>query len=191
MFMICFAVMSSFSYAAKHVVMVSGTELSPDTLTNVNVGDTIQWKYVNDGAGHTMFFTSTPAGSSPITFTLSETDSVYEYKIVYKGEYEYTCYPHGFFAGYFNAKDPLGISENIPAFSLYPNPASKEVFLSIPESSEPVTLLMHAADGKKVKEEVIGSISQSINVAGLPQGVYIIELTAADMRLGRKRIVIQ
>lgn len=186
---ICLTGMFNSSSATTHVVMVSGTALSPDTLTNVYVGDTIKWVYVNDNEGHSMMFTSAPSGTSTFMFSLNAADSVYEYKVPVPGEYEYTCYPHGFFAGYFNAVQPLGIPEFSSTFGFYPNPASGEVIVSTQEPG-PVTVRFYTADGRKVKEEIIG-LTRSVNIEGLTKGIYIIELAAADQRPGRKRIVIQ
>lgn len=178
------------SFATKHTVLVSGTALSPDTLTNVYIGDTIRWEYVNDGDSHSMMFNSTPTGAGSINFQLNSTNTFYEYKVVYAGQYEYTCYPHGFFAGYFNAQDPLSVSELPSSYNVYPNPASGEILLDIPSETGLVKASLFTAEGRKIKEETIG-LAAKMNIAGLSKGIYFIELAAGGKNLGRKRIVIQ
>jgi pimeloyl-ACP methyl ester carboxylesterase len=77
-------------------------------------------------------------------------------------------------------------ASNLEEFSIYPNPTSKEVFLSGLSSRK---IAITNAQGQVVLEFLNNSNIQSIDVSGLERGLYYISLD--DGRIVRKLILIE
>jgi hypothetical protein len=76
--------------------------------------------------------------------------------------------------------------------NIYPNPASTEVFVKIPDyaSHQNITLMMYDLNGRLVKNESrITSENYRMDVSGLESGIYIITITSDSARTDKKLIV--
>jgi hypothetical protein len=64
--------------------------------------------------------------------------------------------------------------------TIYPNPASTEIFIKIPEFSDyrNVTVTIFDLNGRKVTEKPISSALEKIDIANLESGVYIFNITS-------------
>jgi hypothetical protein len=92
--------------------------------------------------------------------------------------------------------DNIGIAPNTavaPTFegrevSFFPNPASGQINLFHPVSTQPVPFRLVTVDGKKVQEGTMFS-GQSIDVSRLNRGIYIIEFENFGV-VSRKKIIL-
>ncbi|WP_160138803.1 PQQ-dependent sugar dehydrogenase [Chryseobacterium sp. c4a] len=86
----------------------------------------------------------------------------------------------------------LNIRENnlSETLKIYPNPASKEIFISgIKDKS--VTAEIISADGRKVLVTDHITNEKGINISGIPAGVYFINLKSGDYKSYSQKIVIK
>ena len=79
-------------HATKWVVQVSNFQFSPSSLPNVNLGDTIRWKWVS--GSHTTTSMTIPAGASSWDSPINSTITSFEYVPAVTGTYNYKCTPH-------------------------------------------------------------------------------------------------
>ncbi len=71
------------------------------------------------------------------------------------------------------------------SFEVFPNPATDQVQV---ESGQPVELTLYSLTGQKLKEEQ----TTSMDVADLPEGVYILKITDPQTRISKtQRLLIQ
>lgn len=57
--------------------------------------------------------------------------------------------------------------------SLYPNPATESLYLSLPASAqEPLEISIFSPSGQEIRRFLAHSASASVGVSGLPAGVY-------------------
>jgi hypothetical protein len=75
------------------------------------------------------------------------------------------------------------------SFEFYPNPASGDVSLNLPEDSRAVRI--REVSGKCVKEFRGFGSRANLSVSALPDGVYILETESESGRLGRKKMVVR
>jgi hypothetical protein len=68
--------------------------------------------------------------------------------------------------------------------SLYPNPATREVYVS--NLSDKAALTVFGSDGKKL----LHAMGNSFVASELPEGMYVVEIKTADHSLQRKRLVV-
>jgi hypothetical protein len=138
-------------------------------------GDGIQWQYyAGQGSGFVRFSKKNQSG------TLKSFYSDFGSKLTY----------------YFTLLDTLsGIrSPEITREEMvvYPNPASKElnVVFALP-SGEKALLSITDLSGRKVLEQKIqgGASEYKIQVANLPSGLYMLNLTTVDMQLNQKVVI--
>ena len=90
----------------------------------------------------------------------------------------------------------LGIDdpEGIAGLSLYPNPATDFLHIQMEENtSEPLLLIVTDLLGKPVLEETFrfngSGKTQSMDVANLSKGIYLIQLRSGDRMMTRKLII--
>lgn len=72
----------------------------------------------------------------------------------------------------------LGIKENnLLGVKVYPNPVlNDEVFVSIPSISTRTTMALFALDGRLIMKENVKNIKTTINMSGIPSGVYLLKV---------------
>lgn len=76
------------------------------------------------------------------------------------------------------------------AIKIYPNPASKEVFISGIKDKN-VTAEIISADGRIILETDRITNGQGINISGIPAGVYFINLKSGDYKSYSQKIIIK
>ncbi|WP_343686170.1 PQQ-dependent sugar dehydrogenase [Chryseobacterium gleum] len=86
----------------------------------------------------------------------------------------------------------LGTQENnaFGNIKVYPNPASKEVFIDGVKDKK-ATLEIISADGRKVMETDKVSNGKGINISGIPAGVYYINLKSGELKSYSQKLIIK
>lgn len=81
-------------------------------------------------------------------------------------------------------------SNNLGIVKIYPNPASKEIFIHGIKDKKMTAEIINA-EGRKILE--INQINQdkSIDISGIPAGVYFINLKSGDLKSYSQKIVIK
>jgi plastocyanin len=79
-------------HAAKWVISVVDFEFSPALITNVQVGDTIHWIWME--GSHTTTSTNIPEGADSWNESLNFINQSFEYIPQIEGTYDYVCLPH-------------------------------------------------------------------------------------------------
>lgn len=77
----------------------------------------------------------------------------------------------------------------IPALLLYPNPATREVNITISGVENAGTLVLYTVTGRKVKEQSLTQQSTTLSLEGLPAGIYSIQLVTAQAVLTQKLVI--
>jgi uncharacterized delta-60 repeat protein len=75
-------------------------------------------------------------------------------------------------------------------FKLYPNPASTQVTVALEQLLAHGELLLRDALGREVHRERIAGHYHTVEVQGLPAGLYLLELWAQGKRQGSERVVV-
>ncbi|MFC2101675.1 T9SS type A sorting domain-containing protein [Bacteroidota bacterium] len=83
---------ASESVAVKHTVLVGNFYFNPSNISDVQVGDTIRWQWVE--GSHTTTSTSVPAGAATWDAPMNSGNQIFEYKVTIAGMYNYKCTPH-------------------------------------------------------------------------------------------------
>lgn len=85
----------------------------------------------------------------------------------------------------------LGTQENtLGTIKVYPNPASKEIFIDGIKDKK-ATLEIISAEGRKVLEADKISNGKGINISGIPSGVYYINLKSGELKSYSQKLIIK
>ncbi|UTX48751.1 sorbosone dehydrogenase family protein [Chryseobacterium sp. MA9] len=85
----------------------------------------------------------------------------------------------------------LGTQENtLGTVKVYPNPASKEIFID-GVTDKKATLEIISTEGRKVLETDQITHGKSINISGIPAGVYYINLKSGDLKSYTQKLIIK
>ncbi len=85
----------------------------------------------------------------------------------------------------------LGTNENtLASIKVYPNPASKEIFIDGVKDKK-ATLEIISAEGRKVLEADQITNGKSINISGIPAGVYYINLKSGELKSYSQKLIIK
>ncbi|TXI89681.1 PQQ-dependent sugar dehydrogenase [Chryseobacterium sp. WX] len=85
----------------------------------------------------------------------------------------------------------LGTNENtLEAVKVYPNPASKEIFIDGVKDKK-ATLEIISAEGRKVMETDQIINGKAINISGIPAGVYYINLKSGELKSYSQKLIIK
>ncbi|WP_288377591.1 PQQ-dependent sugar dehydrogenase [uncultured Chryseobacterium sp.] len=85
----------------------------------------------------------------------------------------------------------LGTHENtLASIKVYPNPASKEIFIDGVKDKK-ATLEIISAEGRKVLETDQITDGKGINISGIPAGVYYINLKSGELKSYSQKIIIK
>lgn len=85
----------------------------------------------------------------------------------------------------------LGTQENtLGTIKVYPNPASKEIFID-GITDKKATLEIISAEGRKVLEADKISNGKGINISGIPAGVYYINLKSGELKSYSQKLIIK
>jgi plastocyanin len=80
------------AFATKHIITVQNYVFNPDNITNVVVGDTMRWVWVN--GTHTTTSTVIPLGAATWNSSITSSATSFEYKVTVAGVYNYKCSIH-------------------------------------------------------------------------------------------------
>lgn len=91
-------------------------EFLPPNISNVELGDTILWIWVE--GNHTTTSTSIPSGAASWDAPLNSVNQEYEYIPTVAGTYDYICVPHAGIGmvGSFTVTEPAGITFDLKVF---------------------------------------------------------------------------
>ncbi|MBB6329575.1 glucose/arabinose dehydrogenase [Chryseobacterium sediminis] len=85
----------------------------------------------------------------------------------------------------------LSTQENtLGTIKVYPNPASKEIFID-GVTDKKTTLEIISAEGRKVLEANQVSHGKGINISGIPAGVYYINLKSGELKSYSQKLIIK
>lgn len=184
------------AHAVIRNVQVSDFQFSPANMNNVNVGDTIQWTWVN--GSHTTTSEGIPAGATAWNSPINSSNHTFRYRVMVAGTYNYVCTPHApGMAGSFTA---TGVSSAVPVeaepfFLLKGNVTSDDILvdLNLPASAE-IDIRMFNIVGRQVRSflserRAAGAYFESYYVGDLPKGIYLLAVTADNRRVTRRVIV--
>jgi plastocyanin len=92
-------------FAVTHTIQVGNYYFNPSSL-NVNVGDIVEWVWVN--GSHTTTSSSIPAGAASWDHVINSSNQTFSYTVTAAGTYNYVCTPHASMGmvGSFVASDP-------------------------------------------------------------------------------------
>jgi len=86
----------------------------------------------------------------------------------------------------------LGTNENelSTQIKIYPNPASKTVFIEGIKDKNTMADITNA-EGRKVVEKAKIESDNSLNISGIPAGVYFIHLNSGNQKSYSKKLIIK
>ncbi|MBA2423312.1 MAG: hypothetical protein H0V61_08825 [Chitinophagales bacterium] len=189
---------SSPSKGASFTITAGNFQFSPDTLININIGDTIEWIW-QDGL-HTTTSNGIPAGAMPWNELLDSMNTTFTYVITVPGIYHYISVPDlPTMQGQFTVNSLIGITAPTNSqfdFSVLSNLVSNQISLRFSLSEPlPVELMMSDIYGKWSKILMHETMTPGYHdrTFYLPQnissGMYLITMRYKNM-LVTKRIVI-
>lgn len=180
-------------------VEVGGSLLDPNNLPYydpmelvIDVGDIVRW--TNISGSHNVFgqlstFPDNPEGfgnnANPVSAPW-----VWSHTFTIPGVYDYEC--TGSFQGQFHSTtqfgtitvvDPSSVKEESPwgGVKLYPVPANETLNVST-GTSDPLRMELIAPDGRSVHKSA-GTGLMTLDLSGLPDGLYLLRLSDAKGRL--------
>lgn len=183
---------ASQSFATIYTVTVSNYQFTPANV-NAQVGDTIQWVWVN--GSHTTTSGSIPAGAAPWDADIEEDEPGFSYVITEAGTYNYVCTPHApEMAGTITAtgNTSVGTAPQAGSMTLYPSPATNTLYLSADKAgSTTANIVITDLTGRMVLQQAADiSKGASINTSLLPAGRYFLRAqTGAELFTGSFIIV--
>lgn len=77
-----------------------------------------------------------------------------------------------------------------PQIKIYPNPASKRVFIDGAKGKD-ISVEIFSADGKTVLESQKVEKDKGIDISGIPAGVYFINLNSENLKYYSQKLIIQ
>lgn len=90
-------------------------------------------------------------------------------------------------------ESPATSTENYTNYDIqiYPNPSSNEISINIPNSpSKPTSIKLINSQGQIVREVKNWTSQSKLNIQGLEQGIYIVEITLTDTNRVIRKIII-
>jgi len=172
---------SSQGFATIYTVTVSNYQFTPANV-NAQVGDTIQWVWVN--GSHTTTSGTIPAGAAAWDEPISSSSSTYSYVITEAGTYNYHCTPHApDMAGTITATGSTTGVSTVPQASgmaLYPNPATDMLHVSLGKmNSATASIVITDMTGRVVLQQS-ADVTKGTDIAtkALPAGRYAIRVQA-------------
>lgn len=71
---------------------------------------------------------------------------------------------------------------------IYPNPATEEIYIEIPQVTENTTAIIYNAEGKMIRTESIVKSIQLLEIRTLKKGIYFITITSGEGYITKKII---
>lgn len=91
-------------------------------------------------------------------------------------------------------EESLNVTSNmlLNEVSLYPNPTSRKVFVTVDSERGPLTITILAADGREIRAELFekkwNDSKVSMNVADLPPGIYFLQIEQENQMVTKRLI---
>lgn len=181
-----FLMMIFSSKAIVHDISVNSNSFSPNSITNVQVGDVIRWTL--DGGSHTTTSVSVPAGASTWDYTFSGIGDTFDYTVTVAGSYSYKCNFHGGMTGTFTAL-VLGVENNkdVALFSVFPSLFNNFINVTHPFKTSIVLIDVY---GKLVYFSEVSQTEQTIiSSSELDKGLYILVMKTSNNIVEKRKIV--
>ncbi|WP_156032948.1 T9SS type A sorting domain-containing protein [Sediminibacter sp. Hel_I_10] len=150
----------------------------------IEVGDTVDWYFYSTGSHNVV-----SDGSATESFSsgaLMGNDFTFSHTFTTVGSNPFVCEPHsGSMFGTITvvAEGALNLNgQDAPTkFSIYPNPSSDLLNISLPRlSDQSLNLEVFDVLGKRVYTQQLGAIKTKVNISKWNSGVYLVRLTSAD-----------
>lgn len=95
----------------------------------------------------------------------------------------------------FRGDNSVGLAENqneIPFFSLYPNPANEQVTIqsTLPASEFPGTMILHSLTGQEIMRKEMKAANETISVSDLPAGIYLLSLQTKHGKVAYRKLMV-
>jgi plastocyanin len=149
----------------------------------IDQGDTVIWTW-RDNAPHTV---ENEAGNSVETFNsgvLSGMGETFAYTFTEVGDNSYFCGIHGAssMSGTITVKEVLNIEENnLNLISIYPNPSTSAINLTIPKDIHSGHITVYDIMGKQVcSEKFKTNTNVSINIVNWSSGSYYLKIISGE-----------
>lgn len=183
--------------AKKYIIKNSGNSFSPNSLTEIEIGDTIRWEWVS--GTHTTTSLTIPDGAQSWDSPLTSSSTSYEYVIKEAGSFNYKCTPHesvGMIGSITvnSAASVYDIRSKISDITLYPNPVKNQLHLSFDAGgSNNGFLRIRDMLGKVINETSIdispGGNQIDVQVDYLRNGIYFLEMNIREEKKIVKRFI--
>ena len=168
------------SFAIIHTISAEGIVFSPNTITDVHIGDTVLWIWVS--GTHTTTSTTIPGGAATWNHNLNSGSTSFEYIPTIQGVYNFQCNFHVSMGmiGSFTVLNPTDVVEinNSLSVKIYPNPFYDHVsFLFLSDKSFLRNLKIFDLTGRLSKEFYFPGdpslTTFTLYLADLPSGIYL------------------
>lgn len=155
----------------------------------IEVGDTVEWTW--SGAGtHNLLKLSGPEAGFGTDSQRYSSGYVYSHTFTTVGVNTYECSPHpDSMYGTVTVTSTAGVSENnVLSFDIYPNPASDELSIQLPQGMNNATISVFDYVGRLIKTQSLSSDNATLDVRLLSSGLYLISINA-DGKIGTQRFI--
>lgn len=183
--------------AVKHIITQVNMSFSPQALTGVLAGDTIEWVWTS--GFHTTTSGNIPNGATAWDAVLSSSSPTYTYLPLKEGTYNYVCTPHASFGmtGSFTVSGSVGIPETgslISDISISPNPVRDVCRISFSsEINSAVQLKVFNLTGQEVMNEFVdpnrGNHEILVDFSSLKPGCYLIQAINEGKILAETKVI--
>jgi len=181
-------------FALKHVITVANFSFTPSAITNVIVGDTIEWVWLS--GNHTTTSANIPSGANSWDAQIDNNNTTFRYKVNVAGTYNYVCTPHagsGMIAS-FTASGSTNIQKNmnINDIQLIFNDNSKIRFKI--NSAEKTEIHLNIIDltGKLLKEKSYWIDNTDVieaDINDIKSGLYFFSFATNESTIAVKKIL--
>jgi plastocyanin len=171
----------NLAQATLHSVTVMNYEFTPNSFS-AEVGDTVQWTWVN--GGHTTTSTSVPTGAATWSHPMNSSSTSFEYVITVPGTYNYWCAIHttmmeASFTVTTTAIPVVSHPSKIIA-SILPNPSPGQFILELQPNRSNGLIKIYDVTGKEIYQSVLSNSKNSIDLSSEPAGTYFIYMKSKE-----------
>ena len=187
LFILCISLSLSLSAQTTHNIswgFGSNPSGSGAQFTNLSIatGDTVVWTWINDSGAHNVVSTG-GADTFSSGGTTSVVGTTFSHTFNTVGSTSFVCQPHsGNMNGTITVQTLSNPEFDIPTkFSIYPNPSSDVMNISIPTlTDDGLTLEVFDVLGKKVYSQQISELSSKVNIGEWNSGLYLVRLSSPN-----------
>ncbi|HMS66092.1 MAG TPA: T9SS type A sorting domain-containing protein [Ignavibacteria bacterium] len=162
---------SQISNAATITITVQSNFFSPASITNVNVGDTVKWQWVN--GFHNTTSNTIPAGATSWTAPMDAGSPSFSYVVAIAGTYNYECTFHSGMTGSFTATASGGNGSLLTENFAYPAGDSLGAHGWVSFSGGSTNVLSVTAPGMTYAGYPLSNIGNATTLAVSGQDAYL------------------